>query len=209
MRVTASDITWLLIVGALSFLAMSSTASSQEWTGPGSEEDPPRACTTGTALNGFKCTGRYCDNVNLKCAPLPTNSAASSRKWQGYFSEEGTSTQLCQFGAHHPRRGYITGMACKGAYCDNISLECTNFNIEFHDCHWTGWVSEEAGGELLFPQGYLAAGAECSGGYCDNMRFLICAPTEAIFRAYRQGLTPTHGGTWTTQPRPTVVPPRQ
>ena len=215
MRVTASDIIYLLIVSALSLPALSSPANSQpaiSWTGPGSEEDPPRACPTGTALNGFNCTGRYCDNVNLKCAPVPTNSTASNRRWTAYFSEEGDGTQLCVRPEHGVPNGYTTGMACKGAYCDNISLECTAFNnIEFHDCHWTGFVSEESGGYLEFPQGYLAIGAQCRGRYCDDKRFRVCAPTEAIFLAYRQRLTPTHGGnqpsggTW----RPTIVPPRR
>jgi hypothetical protein len=193
MRATAS----LPIVSVLSFFAMSSTASSQiSWTGPGSEEDPPRACPVGTALNGIRCTGGWCDNVDLKCVPVPSNTTASNRTWTTYFSEE-VGGRVCQSQAVPPPNGYITGMECKGGWCDNISLECTAFNnIEFLDCHYTGYVSEEAGGELHFPQGYLAAGARCSGARCDNMRFLICAPTQAIFRAYR-GLTPTHGGTWT------------
>lgn len=69
----------------------------------------------------------------------------------------------------------MTGLGCRGRYCDDVSLLCTQFrNVNERDCHWTGWISEEGGGKLRFGSGYFARGLDCRGSYCDNKRFYVC-----------------------------------
>ena len=135
-----------------------------------SEEYPPIGCGPGSAVNGVKCTGRYCDNIAAYCGSVGT-STITARSWSSYFSEEGTNVRYC------PGSGYMTGLDCNGSYCDNISIECMTFSgVGRRACYWTGWVSEEYGGTLTFPGGYYAAGVQCGGSYCDNKRFYICRP---------------------------------
>lgn len=133
-------------------------------------------------MSGFNCTGWYCDNVRLECHS--TRLQIVSRFWTAPISEENLGTcsavsgvtvrcnnyqQLCG------PDGFMSGVACSGAYCDNVSLECVYLrDYRSTGCYWTPWISEEGGGTLFLPDGYYAAGMECSGAYCDNQRFYAC-----------------------------------
>jgi hypothetical protein len=35
---------------------------------PISEETPPATCARGSFISGIRCTGRYCDNIQISCA---------------------------------------------------------------------------------------------------------------------------------------------
>lgn len=133
------------------------------WT---SEEYAPFACDGGALAKHFHCSGSNCDNISTYCEGL--GGIPDSVYTTTYFSEE-QGPMECDTGY------WVTGMACSGSYCDNISLTCTRMaNFGQHNCIWTGWVSEENGGDLWFPAGYYMRGARCNGGYCDNMSFEIC-----------------------------------
>jgi hypothetical protein len=69
----------------------------------------------------------------------------------------------------------MTGIACKGSNCDNVSIQCTYMsNVSAKNCIWTGWMSEEGGGYMYFPMGYYPTGARCRGEYCDELQYWIC-----------------------------------
>lgn len=137
------------------------------WTPYTSEEYPPIGCDPGSLVSRFGCSGSYCDNVRMYCAP--SGRTAGSSYWTGYFSEEGYDYRQCDAGF------WLSGMACRGSYCDNISLQCTYYpQVTPRNCFWTGWISEEGGGELPFGLGYHARGVQCDRSYCDNKRFFVC-----------------------------------
>jgi hypothetical protein len=129
---------------------------------------PPATCANGHMVSGFGCSGRYCDNVRLRCtASGYTPTGVTSTSW---FSEESTNYRIC------PSGSFVTGIDCSGSYCDNLRLECMYFaGASRSDCAWTpGWFSEEAG-NITWSGKYLA-GVKCSGSYCDNLSFYLCSP---------------------------------
>ncbi|MDJ0763466.1 MAG: hypothetical protein QNJ97_10795 [Myxococcota bacterium] len=139
------------------------------WTGWTSEEFPPLECTSRRFVRGFECNYRYCDNVRMDCYYTGVSYGDSS--WSSYFSEEGSGgadERHCAWG------DFMTGIACSGRYCDNISIECTEaIGKGFANCNWSGWYSEEQG-PFQTPSGYYIKGIECDGSYCDNKRFRYC-----------------------------------
>lgn len=137
------------------------------WTPWTSEEYAPVACDPGSLVSQFGCSGAYCDNVRLHCAPQ--SLGAGGTEWTSYFSEENAGSRICS------SRYWLSSVACNGKYCDNIALQCTYYGATSpKNCYWTGWLSEEAGGTLSFGAGYFARGVQCSGPYCDNKRFYVC-----------------------------------
>lgn len=139
-------------------------------------------CLNNEALTGLSCKGRYCDNLALKCGGKAEK--ITRHWWTKAISEErsGTSVMINGILVRHNDNmqrcdldGYIIGLACKGAYCDNLSLHCAAYqNHQPTDCAWTNWVSEEHGGQLVLPKGKMAVSMECKGAYCDNKRFFAC-----------------------------------
>ena len=140
------------------------------FTQPISEEQPAATCGTDKAVTGFDCTGSYCDNVALKCEDVPGTLGAS--RWTRWFSEEG-----------HPRhdRGIckqdemMTGVSCKGSYCDNLSLECTKTTARLSQCRWEPKKHSEEQNPYHAASGRVVRGIVCSGSYCDDKQFLTCA----------------------------------
>jgi hypothetical protein len=140
------------------------------WTGYTSEEYPPLICPQGQAVRGVDCNGGYCDNVSLYCQN--TGRSTGWQSWQPYFSEEGSGwadESHCPSGDM-----WVTGVACHGGYCDNLSLQCTQFiGSSTGSCAWSTWYSEEQA-PFIAPWGYYIHGIECDGGYCDNKRYYYC-----------------------------------
>jgi len=151
-----------------------------------SEETAPVTCGN-RLLVGITCSGRYCDNITPICGS--TRHDLFDIDWTKYVSEEGEATATCGVanpfdrweGASDPP-AFITGLACKGSYCDDVALECVALRDAFPGslggslCRWTGWVSEETP-TLRFPSGFAAVRMQCSGRYCDNKRFFVCPVT--------------------------------
>ena len=174
-----------IALGSLVLAALASMATMQRkyWTEWHSEETiPPAVCEYGDLITGFGCSGGFCDNVRLNCETK--GFAFTSRYWTRHVSDEKDGT--CQSSSNGyfdcnwdvmscGSNGFMTGVSCKGQYCDNLSLECVTLRDNSRsDCRWSDWVSEENGGTLQFPAGYYAAGMQCSGSNCDNLRFYIC-----------------------------------
>lgn len=169
------------------FAFLSNNAVADGWTSSFSEEGKSHEyCRSGRTVKGIQCSGGYCDNLSLKCAKIVRRGKLPKvvkKWWTRSISEErrgGRDTvdgvvvrvndNMQRCGTH----GYITGMQCIGAYCDNIKLHCTTFESKKpRNCVWSRWISEENGGRLSFgPRSAVAM--QCKGSYCDNKKFLIC-----------------------------------
>jgi hypothetical protein len=141
---------------------------------PISEETPPATCARGSFISGIRCTGRYCDNIQISCARF-RDAALGPGIWTAWVSEE-QGSRAC------PQKHLIAGLKCRGKYCDNISLYCVEVkNMRADSCRDTRYVSEERGGSLSFLEGIDVAGQmrfarsmRCSGRYCDNKSFNVC-----------------------------------
>lgn len=148
-----------------------SIARADYWTGWFSEEDPPGICAGGHLIGGVRCRNPYCDDMSLYCVSAGIRRVGNTYWAPGISEEQPNTTFVC------PGNEYVTGIDCYSGYCNEVSLQCADIvepRPATTDCHWTGWLSEEGGGELRFSAGYYMAGAQCSGSYCDNMRFYIC-----------------------------------
>jgi hypothetical protein len=140
------------------------------WTAYTSEEWPPLECPNGQAVQGIDCTGSYCDNVALYCAHTGRNSGAST--WLPYFSEEGSGT--ADEGHCVSADMWLTGINCKGSYCDDLTMRCTQMLGSWTGtCWWSGWYSEEEAPFYASGSTFIK-GIECDGDYCDNKRYRYC-----------------------------------
>ena len=138
------------------------------WTTITSDEYAPLSCPSGYLVDAMEALGSDSDNIALHCGSI--GRAASNQAWSAYFSEEGPKNwDIC--GTNR----FIVGIACKGDYCDDISIQCASFanTARGSNCYWTPWFSEEQQYQYLF-SGYAAAGIQCSGSNCDNMSIYAC-----------------------------------
>ena len=163
----------LIVFTTMSLLASAAMAQT-EVLPPISEETPPAVCKSGWFVSGIRCTGSYCDNIEITCSKLPGSSVGADHRWTPWVSEESSSPAWCG-----PGPGLLAGMACKGRYCDNVSLYCVPLvNLSSVRCWTTRSISEEGGGKLSFVEGatapVFARQLSCSGGYCDNLAFYVC-----------------------------------
>jgi hypothetical protein len=164
------------MIGATGIMA--ADYCTQRWTDWTSEERAPVQCHSNYGAIGFACHGSYCDDVKLGCAQVPdwTWLSDGTVEWSNYFSEEGARTSsnryICKDG------GIVTGISCKGSYCDNISVECQKLasgTLDTDKCDWTVTsLSEENGGFFDFGRDKFITGVQCDGSYCDNKRFFVC-----------------------------------
>ena len=151
--------------------ALFASPAKAESVGPISEETPPLTCNAGRFVGSLKCTGRYCDNLRVSCRTVGKEHVGES-SWGKWLSEE---TRRGNYRTNNcPGSRYIAGMACKGKYCDKISLYCVKLDLPVLPCKRTKWVSEENGGFLSFPPNTVATAKDCKGRYCDNKRFAVC-----------------------------------
>lgn len=98
------------------------------WTDWFSEENEKgkvnfAVCPYGTLVSRVRCSGRYCDNLRLKCRALAFGLLADVEDGDAVvttdlFSEEGDGVGVC------PDTYYVRGIECSGKYCDNLRLLC-------------------------------------------------------------------------------------
>ena len=180
----------------LASLQLPSTAAAAGWQGPISEETSGTFCgPSNEAVNGFDCDGSYCDNVSIRCGTLPYGITMSHWNWKDFFSEEDNGIgQTSSGGWYQSDRSYsevcnwagapsiMTGIRCRGRYCDDISIECgipmldvggVQETIELENCSWTGPRSEEQSPLQLSNQQFIS-GIACYDSYCDNKTFYVC-----------------------------------
>ena len=144
------------------------TQAVSSWSGSTSEEYPPLTASNGQLITAMRCRGSYCDNISLGYQNLPGVNHTTNY-WTPYFSEEAPNSQICS-----GTNNFMTGISCKGSYCDNVSLQCTSVSGRTKStCKWMPWFSEEAEYSYLEP-GYYASGLACRGSYCDDKSILAC-----------------------------------
>ena len=143
-------------------------AAVDNWSPFTSEEYPPLTASNGQLITAMRCRGSYCDNVSLGYQTVLGLNHATNY-WTPYFSEEAPNSQICS-----GTNNFMTGISCRGSYCDNISLQCTRVSGKTKTtCKWMPWFSEEAEYSYLEP-GYYSSGLACRGAYCDDMSILAC-----------------------------------
>jgi hypothetical protein len=141
-----------------------------EWTAYTSEEYPALSCPNGYAVQGVDCDGSFCDNIALYCAFTGWDTGAT--KWLPYFSEEGSGS--ADEGRCVGDDVWMTGLGCKGGFCDQISMQCTQMlGSSTGACAWTGWRSEEQA-PYYAPVGDYIKAIECDGPFCDRKRYRHC-----------------------------------
>jgi hypothetical protein len=178
--------------------------TAQYWTPWVSEENggPATVCSLwNQAALGFGCRGDYCDDVRLACDTLPFGFSLDppTDYWSGYYSEEndgfgtyvseswygydGSYYEVCNWWGGAP--AMVSGIKCRGDYCDDISIECTQLKksdgtrvtgANLTDCFWTGRYSEEQGSVILGSNRWIM-GISCSGDYCDDKQYYVCSLT--------------------------------
>jgi len=190
-------------------LAAPTAGAALYWTSYVSEEggSPLRFCNAwDEAAVGFGCSGRYCDNVRLLCETMPfgTTLDGATDYLSPWFSEEHDDVTLvvfdsgywnnefdenyhiCQYSdvAHGGYAGLVSGIRCRGSYCDDISLECTQpvkftasgkVKVNTTNCQWTANTYSEEQGSVDFGSNRYFVGAKCFGSNCDNKQFLLCS----------------------------------
>ncbi len=92
-----------------------------------SEEGPNASFRTDKPVNlgflsGLGCSGGYCDNISFKVLVTTGMQHTGGWEWKPFFSEEYPSQGVCK-----PNQ-FVTGIGCKGKYCDNISIHCSDVN---------------------------------------------------------------------------------
>ena len=129
-----------------------------------------------TFLSGIYCEGSKCNNLRLQCYKTSTRVYGADvvvdpdpGMWTSFFSNE--------FGLMNcDSQKVITGIQCKGSYCDNLSLECKRINkvINYANCDETEEFSNKEGSGFI-PQGKFPVGIRCSGERCSNKTIRYCA----------------------------------
>ena len=161
----------------LAIMCGSSTGVAQtQVLRPISEETPPAVCRSGSFVSAIRCSGRYCDNVQITCTQLPGATVGADHRWTPWVSEESTSPAWCGPG---PKSYRGHGMRRKVLRQDlsllRAAREPSNDPLQEHERRL-----RESGGSLVFAEGYpagakvVATQLSCSGGYCDNLSFYGC-----------------------------------
>ena len=70
-------------------------------------------------VGGLGCSGQYCDNISFFVITTPHIVHTGQWEWKPFFSEESPGRSICA------QNQFVTGVGCKGDYCDNISLHCS------------------------------------------------------------------------------------
>ena len=134
----------------------------------------PAICPEHAIASGISCSSRYCDNIALICSGNYSHLDGMEH-WTRYISEEsssGTNVAVC------PGNKLLSGIRCKGNYCDKIALRCSDYyGLKKGPCVWSDWFSEEEKKPNI-PLGSYVAGIECRGSYCDNKRAYYCQVGE-------------------------------
>jgi len=84
----------------------------------------------------------------------------------------------------------VTGVRCRGAFCDDVAIFCSRFAPEKTSAGdvnalstddrgaWSAWFSEEEGQPRPgSSQTGLVSGIQCQGSYCDSMKLRWHSPT--------------------------------
>lgn len=146
-----------------------------------SEETPGASeCAVDEAVTGFDCSGHFCDNVRIEChryggsVPLAVNAFSA---WFEVGPLPGIASGFVKTSHVCNANEKMTGIDCRGSYCDDISIECSpspGFITDSSRCVLSAAFSDEDSDPFLAPNGTVIQGVQCQGTHCDNKRFLVC-----------------------------------
>lgn len=144
-----------------------------------SEEDPPRTCPRGSIVTSFNCTGDFCDNISIICTRLD-DFAVGHQHWTRWVESGGESLAFCaeidpEIDLSPPVDGFMSGIACRGGNCDDISMHCTRFTgVMIDEPRCTTSRHSDENRALGIPPGFAIAAIRCSGRHCDNKDITFC-----------------------------------
>lgn len=90
-----------------------------------SEEEGERFCPQDQWMTSIRTTGKYSDNMHFKCAGV--NKGAVPLKWGNNYKVGPFSDEVEKNLFTCPPYMALTGIACKGSYCDNMWFTCRFF----------------------------------------------------------------------------------
>jgi hypothetical protein len=105
-----------LTLECCSLPAVSANPGTGYWSDFFSEEnDGQHICAEGRYVQAIRCSGRYCDNLSLRCESK--GAVNGSCRWTGFFSEEDPIGEC-------DASEVVAGVKCSGRFCDSLSLYC-------------------------------------------------------------------------------------
>lgn len=158
-----------------------------------SEEQGRLSCSPGYVVQGFDVSGwdDRGDDISLNCAQVTPPYIESSCEWTEWFSDEFTNTPpsvqdppwtgYAGDYVYCPPNAYVHGMECDGGWCDNMRLQCCEYDIAppmpsvglYEQCGGNGGVCGEYFGD--WPECYTETSphdnqwATCPvGSYCNR-----------------------------------------
>ncbi len=165
---------YLIIISNLLFLA-TAPALAQSFTI--SEEDPPAECQLPLIAGSFLCEGSFCDEITVECNNLDSDIAFS--EWTHWVEHDGRRKADCADPLDEGRdfdTTVMTGLACRGSFCDDISVRCTamrNF-VQGPDDQCEQFTRSDGDNVLRLPFGTAIRALTCEGQHCDNVTVTVC-----------------------------------
>ncbi|MBZ0218173.1 MAG: hypothetical protein K8F25_16575 [Fimbriimonadaceae bacterium] len=162
-----------VIIACFALFAISAAQAQEQTTTDGR---PPIICRNGALVSGLLCEGSYCDDITMRC---DRNIREVRRHfWTRFVHRPGTGgLALCatRFG---PTKGFMSGIACEGDWCDNIALQCTElelFEPDWDTCVTSDWFSEEEGQQTWPSPFHFPVSVECEySNHCDRKKVRSC-----------------------------------
>ncbi len=169
-----------------SFDRTANGSTYRRWVKSISEEPPSDRylASQGFLMTGLRCSGRYCDNINLQVARNRRADLSVDRTrqyWTHWISEESDWNEFIA-----PEGHFIVGYECKGSYCDDRRFLVAPINIYpdrtspyFNDLDIT---FNETFALRMKDQGFIKCG---SGSYSNRLVFSYITAFEWQFRTIR------------------------
>lgn len=151
------------------------------WGNRFSEENQPFECRPQYLAAGMQCSGKYCDTIRLLC--LESFDDYSNSTWSPFISEETQGRRINEFVCDDG--DWVTGFACDGSYCNNLSVRCTRASykgetVKSKSCAWGNLVNPDLPTHYLNnqdPKGLkrYIRGVRCYGSFCRTKKFFECS----------------------------------
>ena len=142
-----------------------------------SEEDPPASCDNALIARSFLCEGDFCDNITFECQFLTSNTGR--RQWTHWVESDGRARADCADPLNNGRafpNTVMTGLACRGGNCDDVSVECTFLgDFERDDGNCFDITVSDGDSLLRLPFRTAIRALTCEGRHCDNVTVTLCA----------------------------------
>lgn len=135
-----------------------------------SDEGGPSYCPSNSAAAALQCVGRSCDWVSLTCCRYGWDTPrghrdADDHRWTGWYSEEETGLPPGTT-VNSPPAGFVTGVQCRGDFCDDIRLDTDASLTVGEGCTWRP--------EGACPTSQFITGVKCTSSFCSDLQVQCC-----------------------------------